>query len=392
MLSEPSRHRESLSALTADPINERHRILVVGMRPPRLPLRDGYVLHLYHLLNELHVNHEVTFVTLDDGGSTFDDIKGLPVTVTSTADLKSTLNATIRLTRPQVVHAVGAPLARALGSLDPSIPKVLGALDAPHLNVDAVETRSVTQRLRKNARRWLSLRAIRTHYGRADRVVVVSDEDCTALKEVKSDLAVSVIPNGVDLAGFGPRPGVARQPDRLLFTGALNYPPNVATAVFLCEGVMPHILEQRPQARLSLVGRDPGERVNRLGQLPGVDLVGPVEDMGDALAIGSVYVCPMVSGTGIKNKLLEALANGLPCVASPLAIRGTGLGDGTDVLVGETATEVADLTLRLLADEDLRGRMSRAGRAYVENHHSWSSVASRFDEVYSELISAAGRR
>ncbi len=389
-MSEPSRHRESLSTLTDDPIIERHRILVVGMRPPRLPLRDGYVLHLYHVLNELHLNHEVTFVAVDDGGAPFDDIDGLPVTVTSTADLKSTLQATIRSTRPQVIHAVGAPLARVLGTLDPSIPKVLGALDAPHLNVDAVQTRSVTQRMRKNARRWLSLRAIRTQYGRADRVVVVSDEDGTALREVKSDLAVSVIPNGVDLAGFGPRPDIARQPDRLLFTGALNYPPNVATAVFLCEEVMPHILENRPATRLSLVGRDPGERVNKLGAMPGIDLVGPVEDMGDALATGSVYVCPMVSGTGIKNKLLEALANGLPCVASPLAIRGTSLSNGTDVLVGETATDVADLALRLLADEDLRRRMSSAGRAYVEDHHSWSSVAKRFDEVYTELISAAG--
>jgi glycosyltransferase involved in cell wall biosynthesis len=95
----------------------------------------------------------------------------------------------------------------------------------------------------------------------------------------------------------------------------------------------------------------------------------------------------MVAGTGIKNKLLEALANGLPCVASPLAIRGTSLTDGVDVLVGESAEEVADLIVGLLVDDTLRRRLSSAGRKYVADHHSWSSVAYRFSRVYEELLS-----
>ena len=145
-------------------------------------------------------------------------------------------------------------------------------------------------------------------------------------------------------------------------------------------------MRARPDARLSLVGRDPGERVLRLGDLDGVDVVGPVDDMGDALAVGSVYVCPMVSGTGIKNKLLEALANGLPCVASSLAIRGTSLTDQVEVLVANAANEVAERTLELLGNETLRASLSEAGRRYVEDHHSWSSVALRFSKVYDDLI------
>jgi glycosyltransferase involved in cell wall biosynthesis len=369
--------------------HERRRILVVGMRPPRLPLRDGYVLHLYHLLAQLHLRHEVSFLTIDDQGMAFEDIAGLRVVMSAAAGLDSAIAAETLTFRPDVVHVVGAPLAKTLRLARGSVPTVLGALDAPHLNVDAVETRSLVEAMQKRARWSRSLWVIRRQYGLADRVVVVSDEDRAALGEVNARLSVSVIPNGVDLDGFAPRDRIPREPGRLLFTGALNYPPNVATAVFLAEEVMPTVRRARPDVRLSLVGRDPGERVRRLGDLEGVDVVGPVDDMGDALAVGSVYVCPMVSGTGIKNKLLEALANGLPCVASNLAIRGTGLTDEIDVLVANSADEVAARTLELLGDESLRARLSEAGRHYVEDHHSWSSVAARFSKVYDDLINAA---
>lgn len=373
--------------MTSEPNNDRRRILVVGMRPPRLPLRDGYVLHLYHLLKELHEIHDVTFLTIDDGGPPFADVDGLPVVMASRRDLKGVLRYCINSALPEVIHAVGAPLAGLIDSVEDPIRTVLGALDAPHLNVDAVDARGAIEALRKRVRRTLSLRAIRRQYGHADRVVVVSEEDAVALREVNPDLHVSVIPNGVDLTTFAPRDAITRQAGHLLFTGALNYPPNVATARFIAEQVMPLVLIGQPTAHLSLVGRDPGESVNRLGDLDGVDVVGPVEDMGDALAVGSVYVCPMVAGTGIKNKLLEALANGLPCVASPLAVRGTSLTDGVNVLVGESADEVAELVLDLLANEDLRLRLSSAGRKYVADHHSWSSVANRFSGVYEELLS-----
>lgn len=369
---------------------EPRRILVVGMRPPRLPLRDGYVLHLYHLLAQLHVRHEVSFLTIDDQGGEFEDIPGLRVIRSAASALDSAIVAESLAFRPDVVHAVGAPLAKFVRSVGGSVPSVLGALDAPHLNVDAVETRSLVEAIRKRARWARSLWVIRRQYGLADRVVVVSDEDRAALREVNARLNVSVIPNGVDLDAFAPRDHLLREPGRLLFTGALNYPPNVATAVFLAEQVMPEVRRTRPDARLSLVGRDPGERVLRLGDLDGVDVVGPVDDMGDALAVGSVYVCPMVSGTGIKNKLLEALATGLPCVASSLAIRGTSLTDRVEVLVADAADDVAERTLELLGDETLRANLSEAGRRYVEDHHSWSSVALRFSKVYDDLINGVG--
>ncbi len=366
-------------------------VLVVGMRPPRLPLQDGYVLHLHHLLSQLNDRHQVTFVAPDDGQGACDDIAGLTVDLADSraGGLARHVGERLRSDKVEVIHVVGAPLAKVLRVDNTAAVSVLGALDAPHLNVDAVQASGLAQVVRKRVKRARSLWTIKHGYGLADRVVVVSDQDRTALQEVNPDLIVSVIPNGVDLGSFAPRAGIGRQTDRMVFSGALDYSPNVATAVYLAEKVLPIIRSERPGARLSLVGRDPVERVLALGQIDGVDVVGPVADMADALSAGSVYVCPMVSGTGIKNKLLEALANGLPCVASTLAIRGTDLTDGIDVLIGDDAGAVARATLLLLGDEQLRRSLSEAGRQYVEDHHSWSSVGTRYTQVYDELLNGA---
>lgn len=376
-----------------EPTSDSRRVLVVGMRPPRLPLQDGYVLHLHHLLSQLNDRHQVTFVAPDDGRGACDDIAGLNVDLADPRAGGLTRHVVDRLRTGnfEVIHVVGAPLAKLLRVASAREVSVLGALDAPHLNVDAVQAFGPVQVVRKRAKRARSLWTIKHRYGLADRVVVVSDQDRTALQEVNPDLVVSVIPNGVDLGSFGPRAGIGRQKDRMVFSGALDYSPNVATAVYLAEKVLPIVRSERPGARLSLVGRDPDERVLALGQIDGVDVVGPVDDMADALSSGSVYVCPMVSGTGIKNKLLEALANGLPCVASTLAIRGTDLTDGTEVLIGDDARGVASATLLLLGDEQLRTRLSEAGRRYVEDHHSWSSVGTRYTQIYDELLNGAER-
>jgi glycosyltransferase involved in cell wall biosynthesis len=149
---------------------------------------------------------------------------------------------------------------------------------------------------------------------------------------------------------------------------------------------MPLVTASGSSAVLHLVGRDPSEQVNELGNLSGVEVIGPVEDMADALSRASVYVCPMVTGTGIKNKLLEALANGLPCVASRLAVRGMNVSDGVEVLIADAPADVADAVLRLLGDDDLRSELGRRGRAYVTANHTWAGMAGEYADLYRSLM------
>ena len=369
----------------------RLRILFVGMRPPRLPIRDGYVLHLHHLLVEAHKRHNARFLAPSDGAGPFEDIGGLSTFLVSRSRTRFIHQITEHVAEyhPDLVHVVGAPLAGVIRALPPELPTVLGVLDAPHLNIEAIEARGPIATLRKQVRHARAISTIRRSYGAAQRVVVVSAEDGAAIERERPGLPISVIPNGVDFEAFDNRPHLPRQSDHLMFTGALDYAPNIAAARFLAQEVLPKIRERHPSARLSIVGRDPAVEVTDLDKRPGVSVVGPVDDMGDALSTASIYLCPMISGTGIKNKLLEALANGLPCVASELAVRGTRLKHGAELLIANTPDEIADASVRLLSDERLREELSEAGRRFVIANHTWMSVADQYSRIYREVIATA---
>ncbi len=118
----------------------------------------------------------------------------------------------------------------------------------------------------------------------------------------------------------------------------------------------------RPDARLALVGRAPPPRVRALAGLPGVDVTGEVPDVRPWLTGSRVFVCPMVTGTGIKNKLLEAMATGLPCVATPLGLGGLRVHHGRELLVGSTAEAIAAALIQVLDDNDLADRLGRTAR------------------------------
>ena len=170
-------------------------------------------------------------------------------------------------------------------------------------------------------------------YGRFDRVIVVSEEDRRALLAVNPTLQIAVIPNGVEADAFD-WDGTPRDRALILFTGVMSYAPNATASEFLARRVLPRVGQAIPAARLALVGRNPGPKVRALGSLPGVEVVGEVPEMRPWLSRAGAYACPMLSGTGIKNKLLEAMANGLPCVATPLALQGLSVTREKEVLVG----------------------------------------------------------
>jgi glycosyltransferase involved in cell wall biosynthesis len=287
---------------------------------------------------------------------------------------------------PDVVHVASGRLA-GLGPLLESHPSVLVALDAWHLNVEA--NALVARGLR---RRLLSAEAVRvrrfeaTEYPRFGRVVVVSEEDRRALQELEPRLALEVVPNGVDADLYAPETGLERDPEQIVFTGVMSYAPNVTAAEFLARRVLPRVREEHPRARLAIVGREPRRRVRGLGALAGVEVTGEVPDVRPWLGRGRVYACPMLSGTGIKNKLLEAMASGVACVATPLALQGTRAVDGEHVLVAETDAEFARHVVRVLDDDGLAHRLGRAAREYVLAEHDWQAVAAAYERIYGEVL------
>ncbi len=192
----------------------------------------------------------------------------------------------------------------------------------------------------------------------------------------------AVIPNGVDLETFPFAPAAERAPV-LVFFGNLGYFHNVEPAKFLAEEVLPLVRERAPKARLLLVGARPAAAVRRLAELDGVELAADVPDMAAELSRAAVAVLPSFSGSGIKNKILEAFCVGLPVVSNRLGIQGVdGAVAGEHYLPAEDAATIAAATVELFADPDRGAGLAATAYRLVQDRYTWERQAERLLELY----------
>jgi polysaccharide biosynthesis protein PslH len=220
-------------------------------------------------------------------------------------------------------------------------------------------------------------------------VTVVTAEDREALLRLDPTLAITAIPNGVDTDLYRPDPQTEPVVDQVVFTGTMDYAPNVTAAHSLAREVLPRVRRQHPRATLVLAGRQPAPSVRALASLPGVTVTGEVPDIRPWLVGSQVFAAPMTSGTGIKNKVLEAMACGLPCVASPLALQGLEVAADRQVVVADDVDATAAAIGRILDDPRRAERLGQEARRYVEEHHSWARVGAEHLRLYDEVVRAA---
>jgi sugar transferase (PEP-CTERM/EpsH1 system associated) len=211
--------------------------------------------------------------------------------------------------------------------------------------------------------------------GWADGVTFVSESEARLFRRlVRADRPVHAVTNGVDLEYFRPVAGSAPEDGSCVFIGALDYKPNVDGVSWFCREVWPDVRAEIPWATMSIVGRRPVARVQQLGRLPGVRVLGQVPDVRPFLADASLVVVPLRLARGIQNKVLEAMAMGKAVVASAEAIDGLGVDPRTDLICARTADQWVDSVCEMLKDSERRARVNDAARRFTVQRHQWDST------------------
>lgn len=230
---------------------------------------------------------------------------------------------------------------------------------------------------------WVKMRSYeRKTIAQFDRVIISSPADRNLLNS--SQTPIEVVPNGVDTEYFAYYSG-SRPPCSLVFVGKMSYYVNVASILWFAKEVLPIIKSEFPEIKLTIVGRDPIKSVTALSANPAITVTGTVPDVRPFLSASTVSICPMVSGGGIQNKLLEAMANGVPAVATTIATQALSARAGIDLMIADTHTQFADQVMNLLRDSQKRIELAKNGRHYVEKNHSWPEIGQILLHIYDSL-------
>lgn len=237
--------------------------------------------------------------------------------------------------------------------------------------------RELARRSRRYERKWSA---------RHDALVVMSESEAALMRDVAGDALPTtyVIGNGADLDTLG---SVGNDPGegRVLFTGTLEFGPNIVAAQWIAREVWPHVLAKVPDAQLDIVGKDPPPKTLELGKLAGVTVTGSVPSMAPHYERASVCTLPMLEGGGTRLKLADAFAARRAVVSTTNGATGVAVTDGEHLLVRDSAEAFADAIVQLLKNDDERARIAASGRAFAERELDWRTLGDEWERVLREV-------
>jgi glycosyltransferase involved in cell wall biosynthesis len=221
----------------------------------------------------------------------------------------------------------------------------------------------------------------------ADLAVALTPQSEAELRSLHPSIRASnCLTNGVDLDYFGYR-FTDRKPSGFAFVGQMSYPPNVEAVLHFYHEIFPIIRAYDPEMRFFVIGSSPAPEVQNLSADGSVLVTGRVEDVREYLLSAGIAVIPTLGGGGILNKVLEALALGVPVVTRSNSVEGLSVRDGVELLIANDPADFAGAVVRLLEDENLRKALSVRGRKYVEKNHQWEQIILRYEDALREHLS-----
>lgn len=390
------------------------RLLFLTSRLPYPPNR-GDRLRAYHFIEHLSQEHDISLVSFIAREAERQNLKALrafckEVRVIPLSTARSSLSVAVNLWRReplQLLYYRSREMRRLVSQMAVSnyfdvayvhlfrmVPYVMGLKDVYRI-VDLTDVISKELDRSLQYRGLLSRLLYRIELPRvaayerwvagfAEETWLISEADRRVLAAQCPDANLQVVTNGVDFQRFRPA-GQPAQPNSLILVGHFGVFHNVDAATFLVQEVLPLVRRQLHDCTLSLVGAEPSPQVQRLADPPFVTVTGYVADLNASLNRASVFVAPLRFSAGVQNKVLEAMAAACPVVTTSMVNEGLGAQPDHEILVADSAQEMARQIIRLLSDEAFRSRIGTAGMEFVRKNHSWSHVVDRMRAIEENL-------
>jgi sugar transferase (PEP-CTERM/EpsH1 system associated) len=212
-----------------------------------------------------------------------------------------------------------------------------------------------------------------------DNHTIISEQDRALIVHLKNE-EISIVKNGVDYHLF--KHGELTKEYDLIFTGNMGYPPNVESVVYLVNHVMPLVWKENPELKLIIVGAEPTAKVLKL-KSDNVIVTGWVKEISAYYKKSKIFIAPMQIGTGLQNKLLEAMAMKLPCITSQLANNALGATHKKNILIGNNEEEYKDNILMLINDRNHQQQLGEKGYQFVKENYTWEGSTAILEKLIS---------
>lgn len=214
--------------------------------------------------------------------------------------------------------------------------------------------------------------------------LVCSDEDLSYLKRKHQVDNLRLLSNGVDLSTFSGQEHNYEPNDILLFTGNMDYAPNVDAVIYFVHEVLPEIIKVHPQVKFIIAGQRPIEKVKALAA-ENIEITGFVRDLKQVYQSASVVVAPLRFGAGTQNKVLEAMSMGVPVVCSEIGFAGLGIQSGEGVIMQSEKQAFIDSVCQLLSNQTLRESVGKAGKKVIIEKFDWEIITNQLEQYFMEL-------
>ena len=207
--------------------------------------------------------------------------------------------------------------------------------------------------------------------------IIISEQDRKLIVNISNE-NIKVVPNGVDYETYQHKE--AKKEYDLIFTGNMAYPPNVDSVVYLVNNVMPLVWEKHPELNVVIAGAQPSAKVLKL-KSDKVIVTGWVDDISEYYSKSKVFIAPMQIGTGLQNKLLEAMAMKIPCITSELANNALGATHNKNILIGGEPEDYKNHIIKLINNTELQKELGEQGYNFVKENYTWEETGSVLEKL-----------